>query len=66
MSLCLEEMALDLPGGVVQVQEEALVEEVPVRVEWAATAPEPDQAGIASAQVAGQRLRTRQELPAIT
>ena len=59
-------MALDLPGGVVQAQEEVLVEEVPVRVEWAVTAPEPDPVGIASAPVAGQRLPTRQELPAIT
>lgn len=59
-------MALDLPGGVVQVQEEVSAGEVPVRVEWEATAPEPDPAGIASAPVAGQRLPIRQELPAIT
>jgi len=59
-------MALDLPGGVVQVQEEVLVGEVPVRVEWEATAPEPDPVGTASAPVAGQRFPTRQELPVIT
>ena len=59
-------MALDLPGGVAQAQEEVLVEEVPVRVEWEAAAPEPDPVGIAFAPVAGQRLPTRQELPAIT
>ena len=59
-------MALDLPEGVAQVQEEALAGEVPVRVEWEVTAPEPDPVGLASAPVAGQRLPTRQELPAIT
>jgi hypothetical protein len=59
-------MALDLPGGVAQVQEEALAGEVPVRVEWEATAPEPDPVGIASAPVAGRRLPTGRELPATT
>jgi len=59
-------MALDLPGGVVQVQEEVLAGEVLVRVEWEVTAPEPDPVGIASAPVAGQRFHTGQELPAIT
>jgi len=52
-------MALDLPEGVVQVQEEALAGEVPVRVEWEVTAPEPDPVGLASAPVAGQRLPNR-------
>jgi hypothetical protein len=59
-------MALDLPGGVVQVQEEVLAGEVLARVEWEVTAPEPDPVGIAFAPVAGRRLPTRQELPAIT
>ena len=59
-------MALDLPEGVVEVREEASAGEVPVRVEWAATALEPDPAGIASAPVAGRRLPTGQGLPATT
>lgn len=59
-------MALDLLGGVVQAQEEVLVEEVPVRVEWEAAAPEPDLVGIAFAPVAGQRFLIEWELLAIT
>jgi len=38
VKLCLEEMALDLPGGVVRVQEEVRVEVVGVGVEWGVTA----------------------------
>jgi len=52
-------MALDLPEGVVQVPEEALAGEVPVRVEWEVAAPEPDPVGVVSAPVAGRRLPTR-------
>lgn len=59
-------MALDLPGGVVQAQEEVLVEEVPVRVEWEVLAPEPDPVGIAFAPIAGQRFLIERELLAIT
>ena len=37
MKLCLEEMALDLPGGVVRAQEEVRVEVARVVVEWGVT-----------------------------
>ena len=38
MKLCLEEMALDLPGEVVQAREEVWVEVAEVLVEWGVTA----------------------------
>ena len=37
MKLCLEEMVLDLPGGVVRAQEEVRVEVARVVVEWGVT-----------------------------
>jgi len=37
VKLCLEEMALDLPGGVVRGQEEVRVEVARVVVEWGVT-----------------------------
>ncbi len=45
-------MELDLPGGVVQAQVEALVEEVEAGAEWEATAPEPALAGSVFALIA--------------
>jgi len=59
-------MALDLPGGVVQAQEEVLVEEAPVRVEWEVAAPEQDPVGIVFAPIVGQRFLIERELLAIT
>jgi len=38
VKLCLEEMALDLPGGVVRAQEGVWVGVVRVVVEWGVTA----------------------------
>ncbi len=58
-------MEPDHREGVAVMQEEASVEEVPVRAEWEATAPEPDPAGIAFARLAGQTFLTRWELHAI-
>lgn len=56
---CLEETELDLPGGVVQEQEEARVEVVEVLAEWGAIGLEPGQAASASAPAAEQGSLTK-------
>ena len=59
-------MEQDLPEGVVQGQEGALVKEERVEVEWEGRALEPDPAGIVSVPIVGRNSFTRQEFLAIT
>ena len=58
-------MERDLPEGVAQGQEGALVKEGWVGVEWEERALEPDPAGIVSAPIVGRSFLTKWELPAI-
>ena len=64
--LCLEEMELDLPGGVVAEQEGVLVEEGQVVVEWEGPALEPDPVGSVSVLIVALIFLIKQEFPAIT
>ena len=62
---CPEEMEWDHRGGVVQEQEEAVVEGEEVLVGERATVLEPDPAVVAFAPTVGQKSLIKQELPAI-
>jgi len=53
VKLCLEEMVLDLPGGVVRAQEEVRVEVARVVVEWGVTVLGLALVALVSALIAG-------------
>ena len=56
---CLGKMEQDLPEGVAQGQEEALVKEGWVEAKWEERALEPDPVGIVFAPIVGQSFLTR-------
>ena len=64
VKLCLEEMALDLPGGVVRVQEEVWVEVAEVLVEWGVTALALALVAVVSALIAVLDYLIKPEHPA--
>jgi len=64
VKLCLEEMALDLPGGVVQAREEVRAEVVGVEVEWGVTALGLALVAIVSALIVAPSCPIKQEHPA--